>query len=404
MPFFIIMLLLIGSASSVWADDLTLTQKTTAFNRLAERLREHPEVRAYVEKAQSQRFYGDGEQGLPDPMLMVGVQDYPIGSSMSRDQQETMIGFKQEIPGFGIRDAKISRAHAESEKTRLMADYAFAAMKAKLVMALANLRRINEQEKIYKQQEALFTIERKSLSGRIEANQSGVSQLTMHHADETEAKLNLSDLEEQKNEVLAMLTNMLGETPDIAPPPIEMAAWHKDAEKTYPILIAGQDITMAHREIAQRKAEYGPNFEVQANYGRMYNGDNAGTLTAGISIPLWASASQKPRLKGAKASLRAAESDVEMTKRSVIEKLNSLKAQIETSAAKIELLNIKQDSLNQSANAMVREYEAGKADMPSVLKAKRDALGIRASLAAEKAKRLTLIADFNHYFIEGESK
>lgn len=404
MPFLIIMLLIIGSASSSWAGDLPPAQKAVEFNRLAERLRDHPEVRAYVEKAQSQRFYGDGEQGLPDPMLMVGVQDYPIGSSMSRDQQEEMIGFKQEIPGFGIRKAKAGRVHAESQKTKLIADYAFAAMKAKLIMALANWQRIKEQEEIYKQQDALFAIERKSLTGRIATNQSGVSQLTMHHADQTEVELNLSDLEEQKHEVQAMLTNMLGETPDITPPAIKMAAWNKDVEKTYPVIIASQDITLAHREIDQRNAEYNPSFEVQANYGRMYGGDNAGTLIAGISIPLWASASQKPKLEGAKAGLHAAESDLDMAKRNVIEKLDYLKAQIETSAAKMEMLKNKQNSLNQSASAMVREYEAGKADMPSVLKAKRDALGVRASLAAEKAKRLTLIADFNHYFIEGESK
>ena len=89
-------------------------------------------------------------------------------------------------------------------------------------------------------------------------------------------------------------------------------------------------------------------------------------------------------------------------KRGIIEKLDHLKAQIETSAKKIKLLHGKQHALSQAASAMVREYEAGKSDLPSVLKAKRDALGVRASIAAEQAKRLTLIADFNHYFIEGE--
>lgn len=403
MPFLIIMLLLIGGAFNAWAGEPPPEQTTTAFNRLAERLREHPEIQAYVEKARSQRLYGDGEKGLPDPMLMVGVQDYPLGSG-SRDQQETMVGFKQEIPGFGIRDAKINRAHAESEKTRLMADYAFAAMKAKLAMALADLQRIKEQEDTYKQQQALFDIERKSLAGRITANQSEFGQFTMSQAEEAEVKLALNDLKEQRHGMQAMLTNMLGEAPDIAPPAIEMAAWSNDTDATYPVVITGQDIRIAHREIDQRNAEYGPNFEIQANYGRMASGDNTGALTAGISIPLWASVSQEPRLQAAKASLRVAESDADMTKRGVVEKLTHLKAQIETTASKIEVLNKKQDSLNQSASAAVREYEAGKADLPSVLKAKRDALNIRALLAAERAKRLTLIADFNHYFIQGEPK
>ncbi|MFO1243162.1 MAG: TolC family protein [Rickettsiales bacterium] len=408
MRFMYFLLLLVASiASPAWADDeKPQVQETVAFTQLAERLRDHPEVRAYVEKAESQRLYGNGENGLPDPMLFISESQVPIGSSVdfNREQEQKSFGFKQEIPGLGIRSAKAGRANAESQKTKMLGDYAYAAMKAKLIATLANWQRIKEQEDIYKQQDALFTTERKSLTGRIAANQGSMSQLTMHHADQTEVELNLSDLNEQKHEVMAMLTNMLGETPDITPPDIEPMAWNGDAEKTYPVKIASQDISMAHHEIDQREAEYGPNFEVQANYGRWHNNDNAGTIMVGVSIPLWASESQKPKLEGAKANLRAAESDVDTAKRAVIEKLDHLKAQIETSTKKIELLHSKQHSLSQSASAMVREYEAGKADMPSVLKSKRDALSVRASLAAEKAKRLTLIADFNHYFIEGESK
>jgi outer membrane protein TolC len=393
------LLLVISAATPAWAqEDAPQEQELGAFTRLAEKLRNHPEVQAYVEKAESQRLYGDGEQGLPDPMLMVGVQDYPIGSSNSRSEQQKMIGFRQDIPGFGIREAKAGKVHAESQKTKLMADYAFAAMKAKLATTLANWQRIKEQEAIYKQQDALFTTERKSLTGRIAANQSSVSQLTMHHADQTEVEISLSELEEQKHEIEAMLTNMLGETPDIAPPDLEMIAWDQNAEKTYPVRIAAQDIQVAHREIDLRESEYGPNFEVQANYGRMYGGDNSGTITVGVSIPLWASASQKPKLDGAKASLRAAEWDVDTVKRQTIERLSHLQAQIVTSTKKVELYKDKQNSLNHASNAIVREYEAGKADMPSVLKAKRNALSVRASLAAEKAKRLSLIADFNRYF------
>lgn len=406
MPIIIVWLLLITSiATTAWAqDEVSQEQKAETFAHLAEKLRDHPEVQAYVEKAQSQRLYGDGEQGLPDPMLMVGIQDYPIGSSNMRDEQQKMIGFRQEIPGFGIREAKTGKIHAESQKTKLMSDYAFAAMKAKLATTLVNWQRIKEQEAIYKQQDSLFNTERKSLNGRIAANKSGMSQLTMHHADQTEVGISLSELEEQKHEIEAMLINMLGETPNVAPPDLEMTVWDQTAEKTYPVNIAAQDLNMAHREIDLREAEYGPNFEVQANYGRMYGGDNAGTITVGVSIPLWASASQKPKLEGAKANLRAAEWDVDTVKRQTIERLTHLQAQIATSTKKVALYKDKQNSLSHAASAMVREYEAGKVDMSSVLKTKRDVLSVRSSLAAEKAKRLSLIADFNRYFIEGESQ
>ncbi len=396
----LIILLLAGAASPALAKDIPEKSAPASFDALVERLRDHPEVRAYAEKAESQRLYGDGERGLPDPMLMLGVQDYAIGRSMSRDQQQKMIGFRQEIPQASVREAKVARGHAESQKTRLAADYALAAMKAKLIAALAELQRIRAQEKIYKQQEAIFATERRSLAGRVASNQGSVGTIALQQADLTEIDLALNDLHEQKHEVEAMLVGMLGETTAIAPPEVKPVSWTRDVAGTYPVGIAGQDVAMSRQEIKQREGEFGPSFQVQGNYSRMYGGDNAGTITLGVSVPLWASESQRPKLAGAKAGLRSAESDLDNARRQVTERLSHLQAQIATSAKKIELLTSKQHSLDQAADAMLREYEAGKADLPAVLKAKRDALGVQAMMAEERAKRISLIADFNRYFIK----
>jgi outer membrane protein TolC len=396
----LIILLLAGAASPALAKDIPKKTKPADFGTLVARLRDHPAVRAYVEKAESQRLYGDGELGLPDPMLMLGAQDYAIGRSMSRDMQQEMIGFRQEIPRMDVREAKAARGHAESQKTRLMADYAFAAMRARLITALAELQRIKEQEKIYKQQETLLGAERRSLVGRLGAGRGGVDDLALQQADRAEVALNVSDLEGQRHEVEAMLVNMLGETTDAAPPEIKPAAWEGDVGDTYPARISGQDVAMARQEIKQREGEFGPNLLLQGNYARMYGGDNAASISVGVSVPLWAPDGQEPRLRGAKAGLRAAESDADDAGRQTRERLSLLKAQIDTSAKKLKLLKSKQDSLDQAAVAALREYEAGEADLASVLKAKRDALGVRAVVASERARRTSLIADFNRYFIE----
>jgi len=290
----------------------------------------------------------------------------------------------------------------ESRKNRLLGDYAFAAMKAKMITALANLERIKEQEKLLDQQAALFGSERTSLKGRIAANQAGISTLTMSEAESTDIEIMRADLEEEKHENMAMLTNMLGEMPDVTLPPIEKAAWSNDAEKVYPVVIASADIDMAHKDVDLRESEFNPNFEVQANYGRMYGGDNAGTIMVGLSIPLWASESQKPRLEGAKAAVHAAESDQENIKRQTIEKLTYLEAQIAASAKKLELLKHKESLLGASRGAQVREYEAGKADFAMPLKTRRDMLSVRYQQVAEKAKYTALVADFNRYIIQGD--
>lgn len=404
MPFLLIVLLLAGTASPAWAEGKPKYLETGEFDTLVERLRDHPDILAYVEKAQSQRLYGDGERGLPDPMLMLGAQDYAIGRSMSLDQQQTMVGFRQEIPPPSVRAAKAARGHAESQKTRLMADYAFATMKARLITALAELQRIKEQQKIYDQQEALLSSERRSLAGRVGANDAGLGDLSMQQASRIEVALNMSDLKEQRHEIEAVLINLLGETANVSPPKIEPASWDGDAGNAYPVKIAGQDVAMARQEIKQRKSEFSPSLLVQANYARMYGGDNAGTIILGVSIPLWAADSQEPKLNGAKAGFRAAEAELDGVERQTVERLSHLRVQIETSTKRLGLLKQKENSLSRAAGALLREYEAGKAELPSILNVRREALGVRALWAAERAKRTSLVADFNRYIIERDSQ
>ena len=379
-------------------------QDSGRFALLLEKLKQHPEIQAYVSRAESSRYNATGELGLPDPMLFIQEQDYPIGTSMSRDQEQKMIGFKQVIPAFGTRGAKSERLGVESRKNKLLGDYAYAAMKSQLITALANLVRIKEQEKLLAQQASLFGSERTSLKGRIATNQASQSQLAMNEADSTDVGLMRADLEEEKHEITAMLVNMIGEIPDVPLPAISKVTWNQDVEKTYPVQVAAQDIEMAHKDVDLRESEFNPNFEVQASYGRMNGGDNAGTIMVGMSIPLWAVQNQQPKLSGAKSNVRAAESDQENIKRQTLQKLTHLEAQIDASDRKIDLLKHKESLLNASRGAQTREYEAGKSDFSIPLKTRRDMVSVRYQLAAEQAKRTALIADFNHYFIEGEER
>lgn len=372
------------------------------FSQLLEKLKQHPEIQAYAARAEARQQYAKGELGLPDPMINMQIQDYPIGASMSSDAEERMIGFRQEIPRMAVREARSGKTKAEAQKTQLMAAYAFSSMKAKLITALATWQSLKKQEKLLNEQAGLFRSEKTSIKGRIAAHQANTSQFSLVEADSAELAITRAEIKEEKHDVSTMLINMVGETPDIAPPVMTLSAWDGNPDKTYPVKVAAEDIAMAQKEVATREAEFGPNFEVQANYGRMNNGDNAGTFMVGVSIPLWASENQRPKLAGAQAELRSSRLDQETIRRAVIKKLDHLKAQVETSNQKIELIKIKNTHLKASAKSITREYEAGKADLAMYLKTRRDALSARIALAQEHAKNVALIAEFNRYIIDGE--
>ena len=215
------------------------------FNDLLQRLKQHPEIQAYVSRAESSRHYAQGELGLPDPMLFAEQRNYRLRSGMGTGGGDRMIGFRQEIPRPAIRQAKSEKMQAESHKTRLMADYAFSSMKAQLITVFVNRQSFKEQEKLLDEQESVFRSERSSIKGRITANQSGTSQLSMSKAESAEVDIMRSELTEQEHESAAMLMNMLGEIPEIVLPAVKMAAWDHDPEKTYPVKIAAEDVAAA---------------------------------------------------------------------------------------------------------------------------------------------------------------
>lgn len=367
--------------------------------QLEEKLRQHPEITAYASRVEASGNYAKGELGLPDPMIFFEQNDYNTKSVFSSG--DSMIGFTQEIPRLGLREGRSEKIIAESRKHRLLQDYAFATMRAKMIEVLAKQQKIKDLRGILKEQEKLLKTQQESLKGSIAANRAEFSTLSMTEADMSEIGIMLAELEEEQHEAEAMLVNMLDSVPDMTLPTIEMVAWDNDPTKTYPVAISGSDIDMAQKDVEIREAEYGPNFEIKASAGRFNDsGENGGSLMLGVSIPLWASENQKPKLQGAKASLSAAELDRDAIKREVTQKLTHLKAQIDTSAKKLTLLGQKEALLKAAASATSREYESGKADFSMILKAKREAFSVRAQAATEQAKHTALIADFNRYIVQ----
>lgn len=366
---------------------------------LEEKLRQHPEIAAYASRVEALGHYAKGELGLPDPMLFVEQEDYRLRSDMGRGGGDSMIGFRQAIPRPGLRRARGGLQAAESRKNRLLQDYAFAAMKARMIAALANLQKVNDQRAIASAQQKLLATQATSLTGSIAANRAEFSALALTSAEIAQTGILIAGLDQEQHEIEAMLTNMLGEAPNISLPPVAMTAWDENPASTYPVIIAASDIDMARKDVDIRKAEYGPNFEITASGGRMDGGDSGGSLMLGVSIPLWASQSQKPKLQGAQAALSAAQMDQHAIAREVTQKLMHLRAQIEAATRKLELLRHKQSLLQTAAAATIREYEAGKANFSMVLKARLETYSARLQAADERAKQTALTADFNRYIV-----
>lgn len=397
-------LIALGAPFPAWADHMPVHGESTveaaeSFDDLLEKLKAHPEITAYASRVEASGEYAKGELGLPDPMLFLEQEDYRFRSGdMGRGGGDTMFGFRQEIPSARLRKAQSARMNAESDKSRLLQEYAYSAMKARMISTFAQLRKVEELARIAQEQKKLLKTQRQSLKSGVAANRTGIRSMSMTDAETAETDIMLAEIEEEKHEIEAILANMLGYMPKIPDmPAVKRTDWDGNTDSTYPVLVAGVDIVMANRDVDIRTAEYGPNFEIQASAARMDGGDQGGTIMLGVSVPLWTSGNQAPKLRGAKANLAATKLDQDMIRRNTKQKLVHLQAQIETSTKKLELFKKKESLLKAAADAASREYEAGKGEFVMILKTRREAFSVRAQAATEKARHTTLIAEFNQY-------
>ena len=101
------------------------------FEGLLEKLKNHPQVDAILAESERQGELAEGELGLPDPTVSLGVNNLPTDSFAFDTERMTskVIEFNQEIPSYSLRKARAGMREAESDKQRLMAAYAEAQLK-----------------------------------------------------------------------------------------------------------------------------------------------------------------------------------------------------------------------------------------------------------------------------------
>lgn len=184
--------------------------------------------------------------------------------------------------------------------------------------------------------------------------------------------------------------------------------WDRETENLYPIQVAKEDIAVSSKEVEAAHAAFDPNYGINALYkvreeGSTFSGDDWFSVQATVSIPLWYHWNQKPKLRAAEAIVHNSKLNFEDVKRMWIKKLSSMQAEHDSSLANIALLEEKLEALKEMVEAAKRNYEAGNADLESVLDVQIDMLTVAAHLAGNHKHYIKLAAEFESYFM-GEEK
>jgi outer membrane protein TolC len=381
------------------------------FDDYVKRLAEHPQVTQILEQSSQLKELSDGEMGLPDPQLIVGIDNMPINDPAFDRFLPTskVFGFKQQIPSYDLRTAKSEKQEQLSERQELLATYTKKRLEAILISQLTELDKVKTLEKFATQQLAFYRSMEDDLKGQLEAGNAVYGRFSEIDVERTEVEQRLNNLKSERVAIEQELIRLVGEVPDLPLPSVPVVTWERDGDVLYPVRIAAENVEVADKDVDAADASFNPNYGVQALYkqresGANFRGDDWFSVQATISIPLWYESNQKPKLRAAEAGKRSAEFAYDDTKREWIKRMATLKAERDIALDNIQLLEEKKAALREIVKAAKRNYEAGNSTLETTLDAQIDELTIASQLASQRSRHIRLAAEFNSHIIGDQNE
>ncbi|UVJ46185.1 TolC family protein [Pseudomonas sp. LS1212] len=363
-------------------------------------------------KAASSAAIPAGE--LPDPKLLLGVQNYPIGGpdrwSIDQDfMTMQMVGVMQEVPSRDKRKARIEVAEAAVD--RAAAEGRVERLNVRQATALAWISSYSVERK-----EALFQDfyrENRLLADTVRAQIAGGRA---QPADAVTPKQEAAQLAEQQDELIrlraqarAALKRWIGPaandqpTGSLPPWPIDTSGYiHK--LRHHPELAAFAPMTReAQAKVREAEAEKQSDWSWELDYQR--RGREFGDMVSvqfTFDLPLFPGSRQNPKIAAKHAELNQLEAEREAQVREHTE-------QLEESLADYERLNRavqrSQDSLlplaKEKVGLSMASYRAGKGDLAAVIAARRELIEARLKQIDFEEQRALTSARL--YFTYGET-
>lgn len=384
------------------------TAQAASFEDYVERLSKHPQIESILAQSAAQDAQAIGELGLPDPVLTLGVDNVPI-SDPSFDEflpTSKIIGLSQQIPNPVMLDAKSERFEQMSEKSLLMAEYMKARMRYMLISKLAEYESVKTQKSLVQKQLSYFKELENTFEGQIESGGSQYQRFSEVDVERAEAERKLNDLDARLSSIEAEFVRLVDEVPDIKLPEIIQGVWDKNPASLYPVMLAAEDVDIASKDVGIADAAFLPNFGVNAVYKQREDGRNDRfdgadwfSVQAQVTIPLWASKNQKPKLKAAQEKKRSAQFAYDDMLRQWTQQMMALESARDAAFKNVKVLQDKDLAMKKKIDAAQRNYEAGTENLDAVLLAKIDRLNIQAGLTIAKETHISKSAEFNSNII-----
>ncbi len=379
-------------------------EKILTYNDAVEKLHQHPMLESVRQQVIEQQETANGAGGLPDPMMMFGINNYPADGSGGFDRfamTSKSIGFTQKIPNSGVRSASALAKKQLSLKAKVAESYTQNQLVAALNRALVERERVIQQENLVRQDINLLKQEAAYWDGRLQAGDSALDERSRVDAELAQSEAKLATLKAERVQFSAELHRLIGTDKVSSVVDVDPLPWPNILE-IFPVLLAQKDVHVARANVAGAESAFDPNYQLGVTYAQRdntgsFDGGDFVSAQVGVSIPLWANKNQKPKLRAAQASVRRAEALLEDARSKWHQSLATQFAKIKETQATKRALKEKERSIQTQISSLRGSYESnGRLD--TLIAAKRNLLKLKIQLAELDAKYVQQVSFYNAAF------
>lgn len=377
------------------------------FEDLEARLADHPSLTALTYAADAHRERSLAATALPDPVVSVGINNFPVfdPSFSAFLPTNKAVGISQAFPSQASRNARSGESRAMAAQSERVRDAQLASLHGELVALLHEKERIERQRKLANARSAKYDQLTEVAESEIDAGRPAVFRLAEIEAERTGVSRELLDLQRQDAELDARLIDLVGVVPSTPAPTVAPVEWSGEALAFHTVRVAEANIDVTGYSVDGAEAAWKPNWGAQLTYQQRESGANfagddwvSGMVT--FTVPLWASRSQTPRLRAAKADRASAEMRYQAAARSAAARYAAEAAALRAAKDSIGVLAGNIAAVEDKIEAQLNIYESGAGTYAPIIDGEISILKLRAEIAAEEARGAAAAARMNALLVQ----
>ena len=368
---------------------------------------------------QARRAAADGARAaqasaaqLPDPRLTVGVDNLPVTTSdrfsLTRDSMTQLaIGWTQEVPNAAKRAARRDMAAARTERERALLQSDESVVQREASMAWLASYYAQQRLAAFSALEAENQLLRDTVYARIAAARAAPADAVLARQDALALADRRDELQRDAARAGAALRRWVGPAADAPlagePPASAAASLSAGALQHHPELASyAPQADMARAELREMEAAKTGDWSWGVSFGKRGPAySDMVSLQLSMELPLWAAQRQDPQIAARRFELQRIDAEREDMRRRVVGEIEALQADDAQLTSQLDRLTRQSLPLDAERAALqLASYQAGRADLGSVLASRRDAIEtrlrrielqgrqaqVRAQLAAHLAK------------------